>query len=286
MNEFADLIDPCHLCPRACAVRRLRGDVGICGAGDEIKLASATVHRGEEPPISGTRGSATFFLAHCGLSCLFCQNFPISQLGHGSIVSVEQMADRMVVLAGRGAHNINFVTGTQYAPHIIEAVALARKRGLRLPIVWNTSGYESSGTIDMLAGTVDIYLTDIKYADDEIALTCSDAPNYFDVASRAARRMLNQVGPLVIDSNGIGVSGVIVRHLVLPQGLSGTKKVMKFVVDVLGPEVPVSLMGQFFPVYRAAELDATARKLTSTEYERARQHVVSAGIERGWFQER
>ena len=191
----------------------------------------------------------------------------------------------MLVLAGRGVHNINLVTGTQYAPHIVEAVSLARSRGLQLPIVWNTSGYESLRTIDMLSGTVDIYLTDIKYADNNVATMCSNAPGYFEIATRAATRMLEQVGPLQVDSDAIGVKGVIIRHLVLPEQLSGTRRVMRFIVEEFGPTVPVSVMGQYFPAYRAMELAPVSRQLTSDEYELARQDVLEAGIERGWFQE-
>ncbi|MCP4674303.1 MAG: radical SAM protein [Deltaproteobacteria bacterium] len=285
MDSPKDPTNPCGLCPRACGAHRKIGNKGECGAGDEIRLASATVHRGEEPPISGANGSATFFFSNCTLSCLFCQNYPISQLAYGKLVSVEEMARRMLVLAGRGVHNINIVTGTQYATHIIDAVSLARSQGLELPIVWNTSGYETQRTIDMLAGTVDIYLTDIKYADNEIATTCSNAPRYFEIATRAAKRMLEQVGTLEVDSNGIGIKGVIIRHLVLPAGLSGTRRVMRFIAEELGLEVPVSVMGQYFPSYRATELEATSRQLTTEEYRQARQDVLAAGIERGWFQD-
>ncbi len=192
----------------------------------------------------------------------------------------------MLVLAGRGVHNINIVTGTQYAPHIVQAVSLARSQGLQLPIVWNTSGYETLHTIDMLAGTVDIYLTDIKYFDNEIATMCSNAPGYFEISTRAAMRMLEQVGPLEVDSDGIGVKGVIIRHLVLPADLSGTRQVMRFVVEELGPTVPVSVMGQYFPAYRAKELEIISKQLTSKEYDQARQDVLAAGIEWGWFQEK
>ena len=275
----------CRLCPRRCGARRLAGELGPCGAGKQARLASAVKHVGEEPPISGIRGSATFFFSHCPLSCRFCQNFPISQMGHGAEMSIPALADRMVKLEKRGAHNINIVTGTHFAPHIIEAVALARQESMAIPVVWNTSGYETPETLDLLAGTVDIYLTDIKYADDAIAERLSDAKGYFAVATNAARKMLEQVGPLTLDAEGIGVKGVIVRHMVLPGGLSGTREVMAFVHDAFGDDVPVSLMGQYFPAHRASEISEISRPLRPDEYLQAKSDTVAAGIEEGWFQE-
>ncbi len=192
----------------------------------------------------------------------------------------------MMILSKRGVHNINFVTGTQYAPAIVEAVALARSQGLKLPIVWNSSGYETKETIDLLNGTIDIYLTDIKYADNGNAVLFSNAPDYFEISTRAAIRMLEQVGPLETDADGLGVRGVIVRHLVLPWGLAGTARVMAFIADVLGPNVPISLMGQYFPAHRAFEREETSQQLSTEEYDKAKTIVRSAGITRGWFQER
>ena len=272
------------MCPRQCGADRTRGERGPCGAGKEVRLASAVIHEGEEPPISGTRGSATFFFSHCPLACCFCQNFPISQLGHGKNLTIEALADHMLRLARRGAHNLNMVTGTQFAPHIIAAVALAREQGLAIPIVWNTSGYETKETIELLRGTVDIYLTDVKYADDTVAMTLSDADDYFAVSMAAAEQMLAQVGPFTVDADGIGVRGVVVRHLVLPENLSQTKEVMRAVREQLGPEVPVSLMGQYFPAHRAHTMPLLSRALSEEEYEAAEQALFDAGIEEGWLQ--
>lgn len=279
------LIRNCRLCPRQCGADRTAGRRGPCGAGAVAKLAAATIHVGEEPPISGTKGSATFFFSHCPLSCCFCQNFPISQFGHGKDLSIEALAKRMCLLAGRGAHNINIVTGTHFAPHIIAATAEARTRGLKVPIVWNTSGYETPDTIELLRGTVDIYLTDIKYADDTVAKTLSDADNYVAVAVVAAKQMVEQVGPLVTDENGIGLRGVIIRHLVLPDNLSQTAEVMRHIREHFGPDIPVSLMGQYFPAHRAVDMPVLSRALTEEEYEAAEQAAVDAGIEEGWFQD-
>jgi putative pyruvate formate lyase activating enzyme len=285
-QDFIDcLIERCTLCPRKCNANRLEGKTGSCGAGKTAKLASAAVHIGEEPPISGTKGSATFFFSFCPLHCKYCQNFPISQIGHGKEISIEALAERMVRLAGRGAHNINIVTGTHFAPHIIEAVKEARSLGMKIPIVWNTSGYETPETIDLLNGAVDMYLTDIKYADNRVAEEFSDAVGYFEIALAAALRMVEQVGPLVTDENGIGVRGVIIRHLVLPQNMSQTETVMRAVRERIGVEVPVSLMGQYFPAHLAHNIPDLSRALTDDEYEAAEQAAVEAGIEEGWFQD-
>jgi putative pyruvate formate lyase activating enzyme len=191
----------------------------------------------------------------------------------------------MIILQGRGAYNINMVTGTPHVPHIIEAVALARHQGLTIPVVWNTSGYETLDTIDRLKGTVDIYLTDIKYGDDTTARALSDADDYFSVATAAAGRMIEQVGPLETDRRGIGQKGVIIRHLVLPNGLSNTGRVMTYIRKHFGTEVPVSLMGQYFPAHRASTCSGLQRPITRQEYERARRAVEVAGVTRGWFQE-
>ena len=248
-------------------------------------LAAATLHRGEEPPISGERGSATFFFANCPLACRFCQNFPISQLGNGSAVDVPWLARRMLQLERRGAHNVNVVTGTQYAPWIVEAVREARTRGLAIPIAWNTSGFENEETIALLEGTVDIYLTDIKYRSDRTARQLSNAPDYFPTATRAAELMLAQVGPLETGSGGMAVRGVIVRHLVLPGGLAGTEQVMRYVVERLGADVPVSLMCQYFPAHRAHGHPLLGRTVSPVEYRAAIDAARRAGVERGWFQD-
>lgn len=275
----------CELCPRRCRTHRRNGESGACGADDRLLLAAATIHRGEEPPISGERGSATFFFTHCPLACRFCQNFPISQLGYGTAADEHDLARRMLQLERRGAHNVNVVTGTQYAPWIVEAVRRARELGLAIPVVWNTSGYENEDTVDLLAGTVDIYLTDIKYADDTTALELSNAPDYFATATRAAERMVAQVGPLEVGGDGLARRGVIVRHLVLPGDLAGTEQVMRYVVERLGVEVPVSLMCQYFPAHRAHGDPLLGRAVSAREYREAIRAARRAGIERGWYQD-
>ena len=278
-------MERCRLCPRRCGARRAEEERGLCGADGRIMLASATKHSGEEPPISGTRGSGTFFFSHCPLSCCFCQNFPISHLGHGTPHSIEALAERMLRLEKRGAHNINVVTGTQYAPHIVDAVERARASGMAIPIVWNTSGYETPETIDLLEGTVDIYLTDIKYVRAEVSERLTGVRDYYEIACAAAKRMFSQVGPLVLDEAGVGAKGVIVRHMVLPNGLSDTETVMAFVHETFGDAVPVSLMAQYFPTPGARRHPDIARPITRAEYDAAKRAARAQGIEEGWFQE-
>ncbi len=250
-----------------------------------MRLAAASIHRGEEPPISGSRGSATLFFSGCPLHCVYCQNYPISQLAHGRETDPEELAPKMTALEARGAHNVNLVTAGHFAPLAVETVELARADGLSLPIVWNCSGYESLETIELLRGTVDIYLSDIKYGDDENALAYSDAPRYWRTATAAARAMLEQVGPLRVDSDGIATRGLIIRHLVLPGGASGLERVAGFVADELGPEVPLSLMSQYFPAFRARDFPPLDRATTGAERREALETARDAGIRRGWHQD-
>lgn len=278
-------MERCCLCPRRCGAQRLGKEIGLCGAGCEVKLASATQHMGEEPPISGTRGSATFFFSHCPLACCFCQNFPISHLGHGTLHSIESLTKRMLILEKRGAHNINMVTGTQYAPHIVEAVKGARELGMTIPVVWNTSGYETPETIDLLSGIVDIYLTDIKYVRSDVSERLTGVRDYHEIACAAAKQMFSQVGPLVLDEDGIGKKGVIIRHMVLPNGLSDTEAVMSFIHETFGDAVPVSLMAQYFPTPGARQHPDISRPITTVEYEAAKAAARACGIEEGWFQD-
>ncbi len=248
-------------------------------------LAAATIHRGEEPPISGHNGSATFFFSGCPLACSYCQNFPISRLAVGTPTTVDRISRRMLQLEKRGAHNVNCVTGTQYAPEIVDAVRRARAQGMKIPVVWNTSGYETAQTIELLRGTVDIYLTDIKYADDRVAMEISGATDYWRTATGAAMKMLDQVGPLATDERGISTRGVLIRHLVLPGGLGGTRRVMEFIRNELGRNVPVSLMCQYFPAHKASDHDLLSRGITSLEWEEAVECVHAARLEVGWIQD-
>ncbi len=283
-KAYARLAD-CDLCPRNCRVSRLRGETGACGAVARPKIASSNVHRGEEPPISGSRGSGTIFFSHCTLHCLFCQNFPISQMGNGEIISTSRLADRMLKLQRHGVHNLNLVTPGHFLPQILAALWLAIPRGLRLPLVWNSSGYEKVDALRLLDGIVDIYLPDMKYADEDPAVTVSSAPGYREVNRSAVLEMFRQVGNLALDRDGIAVRGLIIRHLVLPEGKAGSSETLRWIAENLGRETHIALMNQFFPAYRAPEIQGIHRKITDDEYDDAVAVLEEFGLENGWVQE-
>ena len=275
----------CDLCPHLCRVNRLRGETGVCGAGALPRVASANVHWGEEPPISGTRGSGTVFLSGCSLHCRFCQNFPISQLGSGNNMTTVELASKYIKLQSMGVHNINFVTPTHFLPQILAALYMAVGRGFRLPIVWNSSGYEPVDTLRLLDGIVDIYLPDMKYAVDEDAVTLSSAPGYREINRAAVKEMLRQVGHLRMNDEGVATGGLIIRHLVLPEGGAGSADTLPWIGENLGRETHVSLMKQYFPAHEAASITGLNRKITETEYEEAVRALEEAGLENGWVQE-
>ena len=275
----------CDLCPHACGVNRLAGETGLCGGGKSPRIASANIHRGEEPPISGSRGSGTIFLSGCTLNCRFCQNFPISQLRNGSDLSTGQLAQKMLGLQSRGAHNINFVTPSHFTPQILAALYLAIRKGFQLPIVWNTSGYERLDTLQLLDGVVDIYLPDMKYASEDQALKLSAAPGYAALNRAAVAEMLRQVGHLRCDEEGIGIAGLIVRHLVLPQGRAGSAETLAWIASHLGAETHIALMSQYFPAHRAGETEGLERRVTAKEYGEAVDALESNDLENGWVQD-
>ncbi len=275
----------CDLCPHECGVNRIRGETGICGAGLLPRVAAASIHTGEEPPISGRNGSGTIFLSGCSLSCRFCQNFPISQLGNGQDLPTSALAGRMLKLQRQGAHNINFVTPTHYLPQILAVLWLAIPLGFRLPIVWNSSGYEKPDVLRLLDGVVDVYLPDMKYSDDETAEQLSRAPGYRDINRLAVREMLRQVGHLSLNGEGVAIRGLIIRHLVLPGDLSGTRETLGWIAANLGRETHISLMRQYFPAHRAPDTPGIDRKITAAEYDRAVEWLEEFGLENGWVQE-
>jgi putative pyruvate formate lyase activating enzyme len=275
----------CDLCPHDCGVNRLKDERGKCGAGLKPRIASANVHHGEEPPISGSHGSGTIFLTGCSLQCSFCQNFPISQLGNGTDISTAELAARMLRLQSLGVHNINFVTPGHFLPQILAALYLAIPQGFRVPIVWNTSGFEKVDALRLLDGVVTIYLPDMKYVDNQTALRLSAAPGYREINREAVTEMLRQVGHLQLDEEGVAVSGLIIRHLVLPNGLAGTRETLAWVAENLGTETHISLMRQYFPAHKAHEIAGIGRKLTDEEYDEAAHCLEDLGIENGWVQD-
>ena len=279
------MLAPCRLCPHECGVDRLSGDTGVCRMDARCRIASWNLHHGEEPPISGTRGSGTIFFSGCTGRCRFCQNYPVSQLGHGIEIGPERLASMMLELQRKGAHNINLVTPTHFMPHILAALPHAIRDGLRLPLVYNTSGYERVEALRLLDGIVDLWLPDAKYADDEAARRLSGWPRYVDVNRAALREIYRQVGErLQLGDDGVALRGLIVRHLVLPGGLAGTAHVLRWLSEELSPHIHVSLMDQYFPAYRVLADPVLGRRLTPEEYESALDALESAGLEQGWSQ--
>jgi putative pyruvate formate lyase activating enzyme len=280
------LLESCRVCPRECGVNRLNNDkLGFCRSGLNPVVSSASPHRGEEPPLSGTRGSGTIFFANCNLRCLYCQNYPISQMGTGTERTPGELACQMTWLQEQACHNLNLVTPTHFMPQFLKALSIARERGFNLPIVYNTSGYESIEALRLLDGIVDIYMPDMRYSDPEVALRYSIAPDYPEVNRAAVKEMYRQVGNLVLDKEGIAKRGLIVRHLVLPNGLSGTEEIMRFLAEEISKDVSISLMSQYFPAYRALDVKELSRRITADEYEQAWKSMQKHGLENGWVQE-
>ena len=276
----------CELCPHRCRVDRLAGERGVCRMGARPKVSSWNTHRWEEPPISGTRGSGTIFFSGCTGRCLFCQNYPISQLDHGDVVSVERLATMMLELQQKRVHNINFVTPTHFMAAILAALPHAVRQGLRVPLVYNTSGYETVESLRLLDGIVDIWLPDAKYGDNRVARRLSGFVNYVENNRAALREIYRQVGSdLALDEEGVARRGMIIRHLVLPHGLAGTAEVLHWIAQELSPQVHVSLMDQYFPAHRAIGDAELGRHVSAEEYEAALEALYAAGLERGWRQE-
>jgi putative pyruvate formate lyase activating enzyme len=263
----------------------LAGQVGFCQAGNLPCLGLVSLHHWEEPCLSGTRGSGTVFFSHCNLRCLFCQNHAISQETAGKEVSVERLADIFLEQQQRGAHNINLVTPSHYAPQIAEALTLAKSRGLILPIVYNTNAYESKTTIDLLYGLVDIYLPDLKYVDDRYAEAYSQAPDYFRHASTAISAMAQQIGEPMFDSDGMMTRGVIVRHLALPGMAEDSKAVIRYVYETFGHSVYLSLMNQYTPLHQAVNHPTLCNGLPAEEYDKLVDYALAIGVENGFIQE-
>jgi putative pyruvate formate lyase activating enzyme len=279
------MLGRCKLCPHRCGANRLNGERGICRMGALPKVSSWNLHPWEEPPISGTRGSGTIFFSGCTGRCLFCQNYPISQLGHGKEVTHERLAGMMLELQRRGAHNINFVTPTHFVPHILSALPYAIRGGLCLPLVYNTSGYERVEVLRLLERIIDLWLPDAKYADPATARRLSGFQNYVKYNRAALCEIYRQVGDeLVLDREGNAQRGMIIRHMVLPGGLAGTSQILHWIAQELSPRIHISLMDQYFPAYRAVGDPLLGRKITVDEYLAALDSYEAAGLERGWCQ--
>jgi len=274
-----EMLRECRLCPHECRVDRTQDQVGRCRTGRQALVSSISPHFGEESPLVGTGGSGTIFFANCNLACIFCQNFDISHLGHGQEFTAAKLSEAMLLLQQEGCHNINFVTPTHVMPQIIEALPEAVGRGLRLPLVWNCGGYESLEALKLLDGIVDIYMPDLKYSDADTAERLSGPKDYPKHAFAALREMHRQVGDLKISKKGVAGKGLLVRHLVLPQGLAGTPEVMRFLAE-LSPQTYVNVMAQYRPCHRAWEDAKLTHALTTREYREAVQAALDAGMKR------
>lgn len=273
------MLSSCELCPRRCGADRLAGETGVCSSTARLKVHGAAPHFGEEPPLVGHRGSGTIFFSNCNLLCCFCQNWEINHRGDGSYIAIEALADMMLELQRRGCHNINVVTPTHVVPHIVRAVRHAIPRGLRLPLVYNSGGYDSPEVIALLAGIVDIYLPDFKYQDGDAAAAYSEgARDYPEVAAAVIREMHRQVGVLAVDERKVARRGLLIRHLVLPNNLAGTDRFVGWVAAELGPGTAVNIMSQYRPEHRAPGIPELSRRLTSEEWRQALAWAREAGL--------
>lgn len=277
--------EKCNICPHECKINRLNEEIGRCKAKDQVKIALYSTHDFEEPCISGSKGSGTVFFSNCNLNCVYCQNYEISQLGRGKEITVQELANIFLKQQENGVENINLVTPTSYVLQIIEAIKIAKREGLNIPIIYNTNGYEKVETIKLLEGYIDVYLPDLKYAENEIAKKYSNVNNYFEVSTKAIKEMVSQVGIPKLNDNGIIEKGVIVRHLVLPNNIQNSKKVLKWIKENLPSEIFVSIMAQYFPTYKAKELKDLNRKLTKVEWQEIEDYVSELEIENGYMQE-
>lgn len=278
------LLEKCAICPHNCGINRLNNQIGRCKSRDTVKVALYSTHNFEEPCISGKKGSGTVFFSNCNMNCVFCQNYEISQQGKGKEISIEELADIFIKQQKKDVENINLVTPTSYVPQIIEAIKIARDNGLKLPIVYNTNGYEKVETLKMLDGYVDIYLPDFKYSDDDLAKRLSKVDNYFEIVTEALKEMYRQTGKAVFNDEGIMQKGMIIRHLVLPNHVLNSRRVLKWINENMH-EVYVSVMAQYFPTYKAKEIDDINRKLTKEEYEQIENYLYRLDLENGYIQE-
>lgn len=276
----AERLRECNLCPHRCGVNRLMREKGRCRAGPEAIVADYGPHFGEEKVLVGRHGSGTIFFAYCNLACVFCQNCEISWGGQGYPVTAEELAAMMLALQERRCHNVNLVTPTHFVPQILAALALAVRKGLTIPLVYNCGGYEALETLALLDGVVDIYMPDFKYTSADPALRYSGAPGYPEYAKAALKEMHRQVGDLVVGEDGVAVRGLIIRHLVLPENLAGTREAMEFIARELSPDTFVNIMDQYYPAHRAWKYPPLHRRLTPEEYAQALAAARKAGLRR------
>lgn len=276
------LLSECRICPNECLAKRIEGETGDCHSTDEMIISSVGTHFGEEPPLIGTNGSGTIFFTNCNLDCQFCQNYDISHLGIGERASTTELARAMFQLQQRGCHNINLVTPTHFTPQIVNSLILAIEKGLELPIVYNSGGYESVETLRLLEDIIDIYMPDIKYSIDENALKYSGVHNYWETVKLAVKEMHRQVGDLKINKRGIAKRGLLVRHLVLPNDIAGSKAVIDFIVNEISTDTYLNIMDQYRPAYHANKYPELNRHITASEFKEVIDYAFNKGLRRGF----
>lgn len=274
----------CDLCPRGCGVDRSQGKLGYCGVSGEVRVARASLHMWEEPPISGTKGSGTVFFTGCALRCVYCQNRKIALADLGKVISVSRLAEIFLELQERQAHNINLVTPSHYVPQIVEALKSAKKSGLKIPVVYNTGSYEKVETLKLLEGLVDIYLPDCKYYSKELAARYSNAPDYFEVATKAICEMVRQVGVPVFEGDLLK-RGVVVRHMILPGNTKDSKAILRYLRETYGDDIYISIMNQYTPLEAMKDYPEINRRVTAREYEKVIDYALSIGVENAFVQE-
>ena len=279
-----DYFNKCTICPHKCGIDR-SNNIGRCKATDKIKIALYSIHNFEEPCISGENGSGTIFFSNCNMNCVFCQNYEISQLGRGKEITIDELSNIMIEQQEKGVQNINLVTPTSYSLHIIEAIKIARRNGLNIPIVYNTNGYESVETLKLLDGFIDIYLPDLKYYKNELAQKYSKVNNYFEIATQAIKEMYRQVGVPVLDEKGVMKKGLMIRHLILPNEVENSKKILSWIKENMDNNVYISIMAQYFPTYKAKEIEKLSRKITQEEYNEVEEYLYNLDLENGYIQE-
>lgn len=278
-------LEKCQICPRDCLVNRSNGEIGLCGVDDQVKVARIALHYGEEPPISGKNGSGAIFFSGCNLKCIFCQNYSISSKNFGKNITIQQLADQMIRLQKEQAHNINLVTPTHYIPQIIEAIKMAKKKGLKIPIIYNSSGYEKIESLKLLSGLIDIYLPDLKYYDDLLAMKYSKAPNYFEIATQAIQEMYRQVGFPQFDQEGILKKGIIVRHLLLPECLEDSKKIIHYLYQTYQDKIFISVMNQYTPLEQVKKIKELNHKVKKKDYDCLIHYAYDLNIQNAFIQD-
>lgn len=276
------ILESCKLCPHECMIDRTKGETGNCRSTNEVIISSVSPHFGEEPPLVGMNGSGTIFFTNCNLSCEYCQNYSISHLGEGRVISIPDLAECMLYLQKLGCHNINLVTPTHYVPQIVNSLTIAVEKGLELPIVYNCGGYESVEILRLLNDIIDIFMPDLKYSDNETAKKYSGIPDYWNVVQNAIKEMHKKVGDLHIKRSGTATRGLLFRHLVLPNKLSGSKAVLDFIVNEISKESYVNIMDQYRPAYLAHNYEEINRCISSDEYYEVIEYAKKIGLHRGF----